>query len=58
MWPILGQATLEALRVIDATRDPAITSIVAGGISMGGDIAIALAGIDHELADGSRGHRG
>ena len=36
MWPILGQATLEALRVIDATRDPAITSIGTGGISMGG----------------------
>ena len=50
MWPILGQATLEALRVIDATRDPAITSIVAGGISMGGDIAIALAGIDPRIA--------
>jgi uncharacterized protein len=49
MWPILGQATLEALRVIDATRDPAITSIVAGGISMGGDIAIALAGIDSRI---------
>lgn len=49
MWPILGQTTLEALRVIDATRDPAITSIVAGGISMGGDIAIALAGIDPRI---------
>lgn len=49
MWPILGQATLEAMRVIDATRDPAITSIVAGGISMGGDIAIALAGVDPRI---------
>lgn len=49
MWPILGQTTLEALRVIDATRDEAITSIGAGGISMGGDIAIALAGIDPRI---------
>ena len=46
MWPILGQTTLEALRVIDATLDGAVTSVAAGGISMGGDVAIAVAGID------------
>ncbi len=49
MWPILGQTALEALRVIDATTDERITSVGAGGISMGGDIAIALAGIDTRI---------
>jgi uncharacterized protein len=46
MWPILGQTTLEALRVIDAVSDPRIASVSAGGVSMGGDVAIALAGIE------------
>jgi dienelactone hydrolase len=49
MWPLLGQATLEALRAIDATRGQTITSVAAGGVSMGGDIAIALAGIDPRI---------
>jgi pimeloyl-ACP methyl ester carboxylesterase len=49
MWPLLGQATLEALRVIDATLDATITSVAAGGVSMGGDVAIALAGIDPRI---------
>jgi uncharacterized protein len=46
MWPILGQTTLEALRVLDAVSDPGITQLAAGGVSMGGDVAIALAGIE------------
>jgi uncharacterized protein len=50
MWPILGIATLDALRVLDATADSSITTIAAGGISMGGDIAIALAGIDDRIS--------
>ena len=49
MWPLLGQSTLEALRVIDATLDATITSVAAGGVSMGGDVAIALAGIDPRI---------
>jgi uncharacterized protein len=49
MWPLLGQATLEALRIVDAACDEAITSVAAGGISMGGDVAIALAGIDPRI---------
>jgi dienelactone hydrolase len=51
MWPILGQTTLDTLRVIDwaiATLDvePQVTM---GGVSMGGDIAVAAAGIDHRI---------
>jgi len=48
MWPILGQTTLDSLRVIDwamATLDTG-PEVVAGGVSMGGDVAVALAGID------------
>jgi dienelactone hydrolase len=48
MWPLLGQTTLEALRVLDwATGEVGASgSVLAGGFSMGGDAAIALAGID------------
>ncbi len=49
MWPVLGQTTLEALRVIDAVSDEGVVSMGAGGISMGGDVAIALAGIDPRI---------
>jgi dienelactone hydrolase len=51
MWPILGQTTLDMLRVIDwamATLD-VNPRVYAGGISMGGDIAVAAAGIDHRI---------
>lgn len=47
MWQILGRTTLDAMRVLDrvlASRPGA--TVVVGGISMGGDIALALAGID------------
>ena len=51
MWPILGQTTLDLLRVIDwavATLhvEPHIS---IGGLSMGGDIAVAAAGLDHRI---------
>lgn len=51
MWPILGQTTLDTLRVIDwalATLDVA-PEIYMGGVSMGGDIAVAAGGIDHRI---------
>lgn len=48
MWTTLGQTALDALRVIDwaienlGAEDP----VSLGGISMGGDIAVAAAGLD------------
>lgn len=51
MWPLLGQTTLDALRVLDwAMAEVEIDgNVVAGGVSMGGDIAVALAGIDERV---------
>lgn len=50
MWPILGHTTLDAKRVIDwAVTDLAQPDVVAGGVSMGGDVAVALAGIDTRI---------
>jgi dienelactone hydrolase len=47
MWPILGHTTRDAKRVIDwAVTDLAQPDVIAGGVSMGGDVAVALAGID------------
>ena len=46
MWPIIGQTTLDCLRVIDWFGDG---PVVAGGTSMGGDAAVALAGIDRRV---------
>ena len=50
MWPILGQTTLDS-RVVDwAMADlHAGPEVVAGGVSMGGDVAVALAGIDNRI---------
>lgn len=51
MWPILGQTTLDLLRIIDwavATLDVE-PHISVGGLSMGGDIAVAAAGLDHRV---------
>lgn len=48
MWPILGRTVLDAVAVIDhalVTFD-LDGDVVAGGVSMGGDLAVALAGID------------
>jgi len=51
MWPILGQTTLDTLRVIDwaITTLHVAPDLYMGGISMGGDIAVAVAGIDHRI---------
>jgi dienelactone hydrolase len=52
MWPILGQTTLEAMRVLTWAQEctGAPEEARAGGLSMGGDVAIALAGIDRRVA--------
>jgi dienelactone hydrolase len=51
MWPILGQTMLDCLRVIDwaAARLGTGSRVVAGGVSMGGDIAVALGGVDRRV---------
>ncbi|HET6473783.1 MAG TPA: prolyl oligopeptidase family serine peptidase, partial [Pseudomonadales bacterium] len=51
MWPIIGQSALDASRVIDwATRRfEASSGVSIGGVSMGGDVAIAAAGFDHRI---------
>lgn len=52
MWPLLGQTVLECLRVLDwaGNRFGVRGPLVAGGISMGGDAAVALAGIDRRIS--------
>ena len=51
MWPILGQTTLDALRVIDWAVEhlDVAPAVCVGGLSMGGDIAVAAAGIDARI---------
>lgn len=50
MWPILGQTALDTLRIIDwATQKFGVATVSMGGISMGGDIAVAAAGLDHRI---------
>jgi dienelactone hydrolase len=51
MWPILGYTTLDTFRIIDwAIREYSLAGdVVAGGVSAGGDIALALAGIDKRI---------
>jgi dienelactone hydrolase len=52
MWPLLGQTVLECLRALDwiderfAVPGPRL----AGGVSMGGDVAVALAAIDRRIS--------
>jgi dienelactone hydrolase len=48
MWPILGQTTMDAMHLADRllTEYGLDADVRAGGISMGGDIAVALAGAD------------
>ncbi len=48
MWPILGQTALDTVRVIDWALSALKVSpaIHVGGFSMGGDIAVAVAGLD------------
>jgi hypothetical protein len=52
MWPALGHTTLDAFRVVDWALDHfGIDSpVVAGGVSMGGDVAVALAAIDRRVS--------
>lgn len=52
MWQILGITTLDIYIVIDwAISNYGLNNnVVAGGISMGGDIAVALAGIDTRVS--------
>lgn len=52
MWPLLGQTVLECLRVLDWTenRFGRHGPVVAGGVSMGGDVAVALAAVDRRIA--------
>lgn len=52
MWPLLGQFVLECLRVLDWIDDrfDIPGPRVAGGVSMGGDAAVALAGIDPRIS--------
>jgi dienelactone hydrolase len=51
MWPLLGQTTLDSLRVIDWAMETlqAGPEVVAGGVSMGGDVAVALVGVDQRI---------
>jgi enterochelin esterase-like enzyme len=51
MWPLLGRSTLECLRVLDWIDETFAVAgpRVAGGVSMGGDIAVALAGVDRRI---------
>lgn len=52
MWPILGQTTLDAMSVLTWAQQDNDQSdeVLAGGVSMGGDVAIALAGVDERVA--------
>jgi dienelactone hydrolase len=52
MWPILGQTTLDCLRVIEwATSSLEVDSrIRLGGLSMGGDVAVAAAGLEGKVS--------
>lgn len=52
MWPLLGGTVLDAMAVIDwvAARFEVPGPVLAGGVSMGGDAALALAGIDPRVS--------
>ena len=52
MWPLLARTTLESLRVLDwACAELGVDDdVLAGGVSMGGDVAVALAGIDARVS--------
>jgi dienelactone hydrolase len=52
MWPILGQTTLDTLRVIDwaLAKLNVASDVFTGGLSMGGDIAVAAAGVDCRIS--------
>jgi hypothetical protein len=51
MWPLLGQTVLECRRIADwALNTFGTASLVAGGVSMGGDVALAFAGLDDRVS--------
>jgi dienelactone hydrolase len=52
MWPILGQTAIDALRILDWAADTwdLGPDSAAGGISMGGDVAVTVAGLDRRVA--------
>jgi len=52
MWQILGLTVLDCSRIIDWAREEldGTGPVVAGGLSMGGDIALALAGMDRRVS--------
>ncbi len=51
MWPILAHTTEDCLRVIDwAIANLGVSpAVVMGGISMGGDISVAVAGLEPRI---------
>lgn len=51
MWQVLGLTVLDCYKIVDwASGEFGVAeNIVAGGLSMGGDIAISLAGIDKRI---------
>ena len=51
MWPLAGRTVLESLRVLDWVDEQFRIAgpRVAGGVSMGGDVAVALAGVDARI---------
>jgi uncharacterized protein len=51
MWPILGQTTIDVLRIINwAIAELNVSpSVRIGGLSMGGDVAVAAAGLDSRI---------
>ncbi|HLA99569.1 MAG TPA: alpha/beta hydrolase [Anaerolineales bacterium] len=51
LWPIIGQSALDTMHVIDwAIAELGISPpCLVGGISLGGDIAVAAAGIDARI---------
>lgn len=49
-WPMIALTAEEYPRVLDwAYERFAVSNVMAGGVSMGGDIALAAAGIDHRI---------
>lgn len=51
IWPILGLSSLDVLKIIDwaSTRFAILPPVCIGGVSLGGDIAVAAAGIDSRI---------
>lgn len=51
IWPIIGQSALDVLKIIDwASAEYGIAPPISiGGVSLGGDIAVAAAGLDSRV---------